>query len=201
MRRDPMKIHEYQAKEIFRKYGIPVPKGDVATSVDEARSIAKDIRGKVVVKAQIHAGGRGKGGGVKLAADHEEARKHANDILGMQLITNQTGPEGKLVQSVLVEEAADIAREIYLGMVVDRETYRICIISSTEGGMAIEEVAARTPEKIIKTWIDPSMGLMPYQARQICFSLNFMNLDTIGYYDDFFFWYVSRTNTYISYIF
>jgi succinyl-CoA synthetase beta subunit len=168
-----MKIHEYQAKEVFKKYGIPVPKGEVVSSVDEARSVAKEIRSKVVVKAQIHAGGRGKGGGVKLAADFEEARKHASDILGMQLITNQTGPEGKLVQSVLVEEAADIAREIYLGMVVDRETHRICIISSTEGGMAIEEVAARTPEKIVKTWIDPSVGLMPYQARQICFTLNF----------------------------
>jgi len=167
-----MKIHEYQAKEIFRTYGIPVPDGAVATSVDEARSIAKDIGGKVVVKAQIHAGGRGKGGGVKLVSDKDEAKDVANQILGMTLVTHQTGPEGKLVQRVLVEKASEIDREIYLAIVVDREKSRVAIISSSEGGMEIEVVAAKTPEKIMKTWVDPAVGLMPYQARQICFGLN-----------------------------
>lgn len=166
-----MKIHEYQAKEIFRKYGIPVPEGKVATSVDEARSIAKDIGGRVVVKAQIHAGGRGKGGGVKLVNDKDEARDAANRILGMNLMTHQTGPEGKTVQRVLVEKASDIAREIYLAIVVDRERSRTAIISSSEGGMEIEVVAAKTPEKIMKTWVDPAVGLMPFQARQIAFGL------------------------------
>ena len=167
-----MKIHEYQAKEIFRKYGIPVPEGEVATSVDEARSIAKDIGGRVVVKAQIHAGGRGKGGGVKLVNDKDEARDAANRILGMNLVTHQTGPEGKTVQRVLVEKASDIAREIYLAIVVDRERSRTAIISSSEGGMEIEVVAATTPEKIMKTWVDPAVGLMPFQARQIAFGLH-----------------------------
>ena len=167
-----MKIHEYQAKELFRKYGIPVPEGGVATSVDEARSIAKQIGGKVVVKAQIHAGGRGKGGGVKLVNDKDEAKEAASRILGMNLVTHQTGPEGKMVQRVLVEKASEIAREIYLAIVVDRERARIVIISSSEGGMEIEVVAAKSPEKILKTWVDPAVGLMPYQARQVAFGLN-----------------------------
>jgi len=167
-----MKIHEYQAKEIFRNYGIPVPEGEVVTSVDEARTVAKSLNGKVVVKAQVHAGGRGKAGGIKLVNDHEEAKIAAQEILGMRLKTKQTGSEGKLVQKVLVEKASEIEREIYLAIVVDRETHRIAIITSSEGGMEIEVVAARSPEKIMKTWIDPAVGLMPYQARQICFGLN-----------------------------
>ena len=166
-----MKIHEYQAKEIFRKYGIPVPEGSMVETKEEARKVAESLGGKVVVKAQIHAGGRGKGGGVKLAADAEAAEKAAGEILGMNLVTHQTGPEGKMVQKILVEEASGIEREIYLGMVIDREKTSITIISSSEGGMEIEKVAASTPEKIHKTTVDPAVGLMPYQARQICFKL------------------------------
>jgi len=166
-----LKIHEYQAKEIFRKYGIPVPEGSMVETKEEARKVAESLGGKVVVKAQIHAGGRGKGGGVKLAADAEAAEKAAGEILGMNLVTHQTGPEGKMVQKILVEEASGIEREIYLGMVIDREKTSITIISSSEGGMEIEKVAASTPEKIHKTTVDPAVGLMPYQARQICFKL------------------------------
>ncbi len=166
-----MKVHEYQAKEFFRKYGIPVPEGEVARIPGEARRIAESIGGKVVIKAQIHAGGRGKGGGIKLAPDSHEAEKAAGEILGMKLVTHQTGPAGKIVQQVLVEKASEIEREIYLGIVVDRETSRVAFITSSEGGMEIEAVAASTPEKIFKTWVDPGVGLMPYQARQICFKL------------------------------
>jgi len=166
-----LKIHEYQAKEIFRKYAIPVPEGGVARTAEEARQMAESLEGRVIVKAQIHAGGRGKGGGVKLAGDISEAEQAASEILGMQLVTHQTGPEGKEVKVVLVEKASDIEREIYLAMVVDRETSQVAVISSSEGGMEIETVAAQTPEKIFKIWIDPSTGLMPYQARQICFKL------------------------------
>jgi len=166
-----MKVHEYQAKELFRKYGIPVPEGSVAQTPEEASSIGESIGGPVIVKAQIHAGGRGKGGGIKLADDPASVEDAAKQILGMNLVTHQTGPEGKIVQTVLVEKASDIAREIYLGIVVDRETSQIVIISSSEGGVEIESVAASTPEKIFKTWIDPAVGLMPYQARDICFRL------------------------------
>ena len=166
-----MKIHEYQAKELFRKYDIPVPDGGVAGTVEEARKIAEPMGGPVVVKAQIHAGGRGKGGGIKLAADPGAVEKAAGEILGMRLVTHQTGPEGKVVRTILVERASEIEREIYLAMVLDRETTQIAVISSSEGGVEIEKVAAESPEKIHKIWVDPVVGLMPYQARQICFKL------------------------------
>ena len=146
-----MKIHEYQAKEILRKYGVPTPRGYPCFSVDEAVEAAKKLGGKVwVVKAQIHAGGRGKGGGVKLAKSLDEVKQHAGQILGMQLKTHQTGPEGQKVRRLLIEEGADIRKELYLGMVVDRGSQRVALMASSEGGMDIEEVAAKTPEKIHK---------------------------------------------------
>ena len=167
-----MKIHEYQAKEIFREYGVKVPQGTPAFSVDEAVEAAKQLGGEIwVVKAQIHAGGRGKGGGVKLARSLDEVRQHAEAILGMQLITHQTGPEGQKVRRLYVESGASIEREIYLGMLVDRETSRIAVIASAEGGTEIEEVAANNPEKILTEWIDPITGLVDYQARKIAFAL------------------------------
>src|SRR5687768_9608497 len=144
-----MKIHEYQGKEIFRKFGVTTPRGFPAFSVDEAVEAAKKLGGKVwVVKAQIHAGGRGKGGGVKLAKSLDEVKQHAGQILGMQLKTHQTGPGGQKVRRLLIEEGADIRKELYLGMVVDRATQRVAMMGSSEGGMDIEEVAAKTPEKI-----------------------------------------------------
>ena len=166
-----MKIHEYQAKEIFRKFGVPTPQGKVVLSADDAEAAAKELGGKVVVKAQIHAGGRGKGGGVKLAKTPAEAAEHAKSILGMMLKTHQTGPEGQKVKKILVEEASDIDRELYLGMVLDREKSRLVMMASTEGGMEIEKVAAETPEKILKVAIDPATGLMPNQARRLAFGL------------------------------
>jgi succinyl-CoA synthetase beta subunit len=168
-----MKIHEYQAKELFKKYDIPVPEGGVAFTTEEARKIAEDIGGRVVVKAQIHAGGRGKGGGVKLADDAADAEAKANDILGMTLVTHQTGPKGKEVQKVLVEAASDIEKEYYLAMVMDREKECIVMIASTEGGMEIEKVAAENPDAITKIWIDPAIGLMPFQTREMAFGLGF----------------------------
>jgi succinyl-CoA synthetase beta subunit len=167
-----LKIHEYQAKELFRKYSIPVPEGSVAETPEEAKGIAQGIDGRVIVKAQIHAGGRGKGGGIKLAGDVAQVEQVASEIIGMNLVTHQTGPEGKLVKKVLVEKASDIDREIYMGLVLDRETSQVALISSSEGGVEIEKVAAETPEKIYKIWVDPTVGLMPYQARQICFKLS-----------------------------
>ncbi len=167
-----MKIHEYQAKEILRKYNVPVPRGKVAFSVDEAVTIAKDLGTEVVViKAQIHAGGRGKGGGVKLARSRDEVRQLAREILGMNLVTHQTGPEGRIVKKLLIEEGMDIARELYLGMVLDRAVSKLVMMASTEGGVEIEKVAAETPEKILKEWIDPALGLMPFQARKLAFGL------------------------------
>src|SRR5712675_1367559 len=163
-----MNVHEYQGKEILRKYGVATPRGVPCFSVTEADSAAREIGGKVwVVKAQIHAGGRGKGGGVKLARSSEEVREHASRILGMTLVTHQTGPEGRLVKRLLVEEGADIAKELYVGMVVDRATQRVTLMASSEGGMEIEEVAARTPEKIHKVAIDPVAGLSDAQADDI----------------------------------
>jgi succinyl-CoA synthetase beta subunit len=150
-----MKIHEYQAKSILAGFGVKVPRGEVARSPEEAGRIAERLGGKVVVKAQIHAGGRGRGGGIKVAADAAETASLAETILGMNLITHQTGPEGRKVRVVLIEEAAEIEKELYLGMVVDRSSERPVMMASTEGGMEIEEVAARTPEKILKEWIDP----------------------------------------------
>ncbi len=167
-----MNIHEYQAKEIFRKYGVPTPKGKVATTVDEAVENAKELGGNIwVVKAQIHAGGRGLGGGVKLAKSLEEVKKLAGEILGMTLVTHQTGPEGKLVQKVYIEEGADIESEFYLGMVLDRAKEMPVMMASTEGGMEIEKVAAESPEKIIKVAIDPSIGFQGFHGRELAFGL------------------------------
>ena len=168
-----MNIHEYQAKELFRKFDIPTPRGRVAFSVDEAREIAKELAVlPVVVKAQIHAGGRGKGGGVKLANSAEEAARLAGEILGMTLVTHQTGPEGKIVGKVLIEEGLAIDKELYLGVVPDRATAGLVFMASEAGGMDIEEVAANTPEKIIKQQVRPGEGLQPFQARILAYGLN-----------------------------
>ena len=163
-----MKIHEYQAKEILRRYGVATPRGRPCFSVEEAAKAAEQLGGKVwVVKAQIHAGGRGKGGGVKLARSIDEVRDIASKMLGMTLVTHQTGPEGRLVRRLLVEEGADIRKELYVGMVVDRATQRVTLMASSEGGMEIEEVAAHAPEKIHKVAIDPVAGLTEPQADDI----------------------------------
>ncbi len=162
-----MKIHEYQGKEILRQYGVPVPRGIACFSVDEAMNAARTLGGPVwVVKAQIHAGGRGKGGGVKLARSMDEVRAHAGAILGMQLKTHQTGPDGQKVRRLLIEEGADIRKELYVGMVVDRATQRVVLMASSEGGMDIEEVAAHTPEKIHKIKV-PEVVTMPLKMPMI----------------------------------
>lgn len=167
-----MKIHEYQGKELFRNAGIPVPNGFPAFSVEEAVEVYKKLEtNKVVVKAQIHAGGRGKGGGVKLAIGSEEVQKYADDIFGMNLITHQTGPEGKCVQRLLIEEASDIARELYAGIVLDRSSGKFVFMVSSEGGVEIEKVATGSPERIIKEWIEPNKDLRPFQARKLAFAL------------------------------
>jgi len=167
-----MKIHEYQAKELFRKYNVPVPGGSVAFSEREAVETARELGGyPVVVKAQIHAGGRGKGGGVKLAASENEVADLAGEILGMTLVTHQTGPVGKEVKKLLVEAGQDIQTELYLSLLVDRETATIVIMASREGGMDIEEVAAKTPEKIIKVHVDPLCGIQGYHLREAGFGL------------------------------
>ena len=167
-----MKIHEYQGKELFRNAGVPVPNGFPAFSVEEAMEAYKKLdTDRVVVKAQIHAGGRGKGGGVKLANGIEEVQKYANDIYGMNLITHQTDPEGKCVQRLLIEEASDIARELYAGIVLDRSSGKFVFMVSSEGGVEIEKVAAETPEKIIKEWIEPNQDLKQFQARKLAFAL------------------------------
>jgi len=167
-----MNIHEYQAKQIFAKFGLPVPKGYIATTVEEAVENAKKLGGKVwVVKAQIHAGGRGLGGGVKVATSLKKVEEYAKDILGMTLVTHQTGPEGKLVRKIYIEEGADIADELYLGIVLDRAKEMPVIMASTEGGMAIEDVAYNTPEKIIKVMIDPVIGFKGFHGRELAFGL------------------------------
>ena len=167
-----MKIHEYQGKEILRKYGVPLPKGGVVFTPEEARHTAVALGGKtVVVKAQIHAGGRGKGGGVKVVKNPDEAQEAAKKILGMQLVTHQTGPEGRKVGRLLVEEGLAIARELYLGMVVDRSTRRPVLMASPDGGMEIEKVAAETPNRIFKVFLDPALGLQAFQARRLAFAL------------------------------
>ena len=167
-----MKVHEYQGKEILRQFGVETPRGKVAFSVDEAVAAAEELGGSIwVVKAQIHAGGRGKGGGVKLARSLDEVRQVSDEILGMQLVTHQTGPKGQKVQRLYVEEGCDIARELYVGMLLDREVGRLVMMASTEGGMDIEKVAEETPEKIVKVWIDPAIGFGDYQARQVAFAL------------------------------
>ncbi|MGA2149693.1 MAG: ADP-forming succinate--CoA ligase subunit beta [Bryobacteraceae bacterium] len=166
-----MKIHEYQAKAILAQYNVPVPRGEVAFAVEEAEAAAKQLGGSVVVKAQIHAGGRGKGGGVKVAADSQQALERARAILGMTLVTHQTGPEGKLVQRLLVEETLPIERELYLGIVLDRVQGKPVFMASAAGGMEIEEVAAKSPEAILKETIEPGFGLAPYQARNLAFGI------------------------------
>ena len=167
-----MKIHEYQGKDILRKYGVAVPRGEVAFSVDEAVSAAKKLGGSVwVVKAQIHAGGRGKGGGVKVAKSIDEVKQYASQILGMTLITHQTGPEGRLVKRLLIEEGANIDREMYVGITLDRVQSRNVVMVSTEGGMEIEKVAEEHPEKIVKEPIDPAVGFQAFQARKLAFAL------------------------------
>ena len=167
-----MKIHEYQGKQLLREYGVPTPRGFPAMSVDEAVEAAKKLGGRVwVVKAQIHAGGRGKGGGVKVAKSIDEVRARAKDILGMQLITHQTGPEGQKVRRLLIEEGADIKKELYAGMVVDRGTQKVVLMASSEGGMDIEEVAAKTPEKIRRVYIDPVQGLTDADADEIALGI------------------------------
>jgi succinyl-CoA synthetase beta subunit len=166
-----MKIHEYQAKAILARYAVPVPRGKVAFTAEEAEAAAREIGGSVVVKAQIHAGGRGKGGGVKLAKDATEARTLAGKILGMTLITHQTGPEGRVVKRVLIEETLPIDRELYLGIVLDRAQGKPVFMASAAGGMEIEEVAAKTPDAILKETIDPGFGLMGFQARKLAFGI------------------------------
>jgi succinyl-CoA synthetase beta subunit len=170
-----MKIHEYQAKDILAKYGVAVPRGEVANTLDEALEVARRLftngaKG-VVVKAQIHAGGRGKGGGVKVAKSFNEAEEYAKKILGMQLITHQTGPQGQKVQRLLIEETAPIDRELYLGIVLDRAKAQLVFMASQAGGMEIEEVAAKDPDAIYKEYIDPAVGFQPYQARNLAFKL------------------------------
>jgi succinyl-CoA synthetase beta subunit len=167
-----MKIHEYQAKQILAKFGVTVPRGEMITKPEDARTVAEKLGGDtVVVKAQIHAGGRGKGGGVKLAHNREEAEAWAGKMLGMTLVTHQTGPEGRLVKRVLVEEGLDIARELYLGIVIDRASGTPVFMASSEGGVEIEVVAAEHPEKILKEFIDPSVGFQPFHARKLAFGL------------------------------
>jgi len=167
-----MKIHEYQAKQILAKFGVTVPRGEVITKREDARAVAQKLGGgTVVVKAQIHAGGRGKGGGVKLAHNPGEAETLAGQILGMTLVTHQTGPEGRMVKRVLIEEGSDVARELYLGIVIDRASGRPVFMASSEGGVEIEVVAAEHPERILKEFIDPSVGFQAFQARKLAFGL------------------------------
>src|ERR671915_2054194 len=167
-----MKIHEYQGKELLRKFGVPVPRGVVAHTPEEAFNAAKELgTDVVVVKAQIHAGGRGKGGGVKLARSADEAREIARQMLGMKLVTHQTGPEGREVRVLLIEEGLPIDKEFYLGIVLDRASGRQVFMASSAGGMDIEEVAAKTPEKIMKETIDPAVGFGAFQARKLAFGL------------------------------
>src|SRR6202142_2014204 len=167
-----MKIHEYQAKEIFRKFGVPTPRGEMVTSPEQAREVAKKLGTPVVVvKAQIHAGGRGKGGGVKLARSPEEAKELASKILGMNLITPQTGPSGRLVRRLLVEEGLDIKRELYLSILVDRASAAPVFMASASGGMEIEEVAKEHPEAILRETISPATELQAYQVRKVAFGL------------------------------
>ncbi|PIR20256.1 MAG: ADP-forming succinate--CoA ligase subunit beta [Deltaproteobacteria bacterium CG11_big_fil_rev_8_21_14_0_20_47_16] len=166
-----MKLHEYQAKDLLAKFGVSVPKGKVAATPDDVVTIAEGLGYPCVVKAQIHAGGRGKGGGIKLVKNKDEAREAANAILGMTLVTHQTGPEGRLVKKVLVEQGSQIAKEYYLGMTLDRSKSRLCMMASTEGGMEIEEVAAKSPDKILKEWVDPAVGFQAYQGRNLAYKL------------------------------
>jgi succinyl-CoA synthetase beta subunit len=166
-----MNIHEYQAKELLRRYGVPVPLGKVVATLQEAKEAAVELGGRCVVKAQIHAGGRGKAGGVKLASSPEDAEKIAGEMLGKKLVTHQTGAEGRQVRKVLIEQTLDIHRELYLGMVLDRSESRVAVICSSEGGVEIEEVAAKSPHKILKELIDPAVGLLRFQCRKLGYAL------------------------------
>jgi succinyl-CoA synthetase beta subunit len=166
-----MKIHEYQAKQTLAKFGVAIPRGEVAYSAEEARAVAERLGGTVVVKAQIHAGGRGKAGGVKLAHNPAEAQRIASEMLGKKLVTIQTGPEGRVVKRILIEEGLEVARELYLGLVIDRTSARPVFMASSEGGVEIEVVAAEHPERIVKEFIDPALGLQPFQARKLAFGL------------------------------
>jgi malate-CoA ligase subunit beta len=171
-----MNIHEYQAKKLLAKYGVPIPKGGVAHSATEAIYQASELGGnKWVVKAQLHSGARGKAGGVKLCNSHQEIADFCDNFLGNKLVTHQTGPEGKMVSSIYVEEASDIAKELYFSIVLDRATQKVTLIASTEGGMDIEQVAEETPEKISKIMIDPAVGMQPFQARQLVYTLDLPN--------------------------
>ena len=175
-----MKIHEYQGKEILRQYGVAVPRGEVAFAADDARAISQRLgTGVTVVKAQIHAGGRGKGGGVKVVKSADEAREAAAKMLGMKLVTYQTGPDGSIVKRVLIEEGLQITRELYLGLVIDRSTQQPVLMVSQEGGVEIEKVAAETPDKIFKAFIDPALGLQAHQARRLAFNLGLKG-DQVG---------------------
>ena len=167
-----MKIHEYQAKQIMSDYGVPIPKGRVVSTPQEARQVAQELGVPVVVKAQIHAGGRGKGGGIKLADTPAQAEEAARQIIGMRLVTHQTGPEGRIVKRVLVEEQVQAERELYLGIVVDSGSARPVVMASEAGGVDIEEVAAKSPEKIHKAFVDPTVGFQPYEGRQLAFATN-----------------------------
>ncbi len=166
-----MKVHEYQAKELLARYGVPVPGGRVTDSPDEAAAIARELGVPVAIKAQIHAGGRGKGGGIKLAKNPDEAREAARQIIGMRLVTHQTGPEGRLVKRVLVEERLQVERELYLGIVIDNSVGFPLVMASADGGVEIEEVAAKTPERIHKTAVDPTVGFQPFQGRQLALAI------------------------------
>ncbi len=166
-----MKIHEYQAKQILAQYGVMIPRGDVAETPSQVREIAAKIGGKVVLKAQVHAGGRGKAGGIRVASSPEEAEKLAQEMIGMKLVTYQTGPEGRVVRRLLVEEALDVARELYLGMVIDRSREAVVVMASPEGGVEIEKVAAEKPELIFKEYINPATGFLPFQARKLAYKL------------------------------
>lgn len=181
-----MNIHEYQAKEVLRRYGVATLKGKTALTPDEAVSAAKELGGSVwVVKAQIHAGGRGKGGGVKVAKSLDEVKDYAKKIIGMNLVTHQTGPEGKKVNLVFIEQGCNIAKEYYVACLVDRATGRVAMMASSEGGMDIEEVAAHSPEKILKVDIDPATGLIPFQARELAFGIG-MPADSVNKATQFF---------------
>lgn len=181
-----MNIHEYQAKEVLRRYGVATLKGKTALTPDEAVNAAKDLGGNIwVVKAQIHAGGRGKGGGVKVAKSLDEVKDYAKKIIGMNLVTHQTGPEGKKVNLVFVEQGCNIAKEYYVACLVDRATGRVAMMASSEGGMDIEEVAAHSPEKILKVDIDPATGLIPFQARELAFGIG-MPADSVNKATQFF---------------
>ncbi len=179
-----MKVHEYQAKEILARYGVPVPSGSVATSADEAAAIAADLGTPVAVKAQIHAGGRGKGGGIKLADTPDQARQAADQIIGMQLVTHQTGPDGRLVSRVLVEEQLQVDRELYLGIVIDNSIGFPLVMVSDAGGVDIEEVAAKTPERIHRLPVDPSSGCQQDQGRELALALglggDLLDVDAAG---------------------